>query len=299
MERRSGEWLIILAAAMWSSGGVLVKVLTGTFALAPEALVCMGSLAAGLVLSWALPSIRDTSWKFLAPAALAYAGMVLTFVMATANTSAANAVFLEYFSPLLLAGAVLVLKTDRLRPSTMVAMLVGTAGVLTIVIGSWNPSDRVGVLLGLACAALVTLFNLIQRHMRGSSIGYISFYNLLAAAILLPLAWRSFTWPGLAVIGLVLLMGTFQLGVPFALYVKGLRSVPVVEAALLTLLEPVLNPIWVWVFYGEVPGRWMIIGGVAIFGGLLVHVLTQRPAVRITPAAAQADVPAALFGGER
>ena len=277
VNRTTGVWLIIAAAVMWSSGGVLVKTLTGSFGLQPQVLACLRSLAAGLVLCWALPRLPGASWRRVGPAAVLYTALVFTFVASTTKTSAANAIFLEYFSPLLVAVGAYALGTDRPRLGTLLSLLIGMAGVVVIIYGSWGPNDLPGVWLGLACALAGAVFTLVQRGINtGSSVGIISLYNLVAAAAIFPFAYKAMGNVTIGAIVVVCLMGTFQLGIPFVFFIRGLRVVPVVEASLLTLLEPVLNPIWVWIFRGEKPTAWTVAGGSAILAALVVHIVTQR-----------------------
>ena len=277
--------MILAAAVMWSSGGVLVKTLTEDFGLRPQALVCLRSLAAGIALSWALPGLRGVSWRRVGPAAAMYTAMVFTFVTSTSLTTAANAIFLEYFSPLLVAVGAYAMGTDRPRAATLLSLAIGMSGVAIILYGSWTPQDLGGVWLGLACALAGALFTLIQRGIHtGSTVGLISLYNLAAAAAVFPFAYVALGSVSLGAIVVVALMGTFQLGIPFVCFIRGLRVVPVVEASLLTLLEPVLNPIWVWTFRGEVPSAWTLAGGGAILAALVVHILTLRAPAEAKPA---------------
>ena len=82
----------------------------------------------------------------------------------------------------------------------------------------------------------------------------------MAAAITLP-AWPSGPVPTELDLGLVAFLGVFQLGLSYLLFTRGLEGTPAVEAALLILLEPVLNPVWTYLFTGERPGPWAVAGG--------------------------------------
>ena len=75
---------------------------------------------------------------------------------------------------------------------------------------------------------------------------------------------------------IVAAMGIFQLAVPYVLFFKGLRVVPATDVALITIIEPILNPLWVWLGHGEVPHWSTGIGGALILGALLVRFLKFR-----------------------
>lgn len=267
---------IAAAAALWSFGGLFVKVLQGVFGVQPQAIACLRSAAAGIALGWALPRIAGAPLGRVGAASLAYLGTVLLFVHSTAMTSAANAIFLQYFYPLITAVGAALFFFERIDRRTVAALVLGTAGAGIIVGGSWNGADQEGVTLGLLSAVTFAAFVLIQRGIRsGGAIGLVAVYNLATALLLLPFAWPHLGIPTDAWI-LVAVMGIFQLGIPYALFVKGLKTVPAAEAAIITLLEPVLNPIWVWLGRGEVPSAWTVIGGSILLLALAVRFVSIR-----------------------
>ena len=270
------------AAFLWSFGGLFIKTLIGRYGVAPEGLACLRSLAAGLVLAWALPRIsgRRTEqvrahWPRVAGACAAYAVIVGTFVMANARTSAANAIFLQYAYPLLVAAGAPLFYSERIGRRTALALALGMAGVATIVAGSWNPQHAHGIGFGLLSATAFAAFTLVQRGIRADAVGLASLYNLIAAALLLPFALGKFTASPQALL-LVAAMGVVQLGLPYVLFIRGLQRVPAAEAALITLIEPVLNPIWVWLIVGEMPTTWTVIGGAVILLALTMRFLGLR-----------------------
>lgn len=281
-----GHALVFACALLWSLGGVFVKELRGTYDVDPRAIACLRALVAGLVLSWALGGLRGAPpWRTLASAP-AYAMVVHSFVVATAWTSAANAVFLQYAYPLFVAIVAVGFMGERLGWRTAVALAVGMGGVATILVGSWSPTDQAGLLWGFTSSLAFAAFALLQRSMRsGSPIGLASFYNLVAAAIALPFAWKVLAMP-LGAFAVVAAMGVFQLGLPYVLFIRGLRSIPATDAALITLFEPVLNPLWVWLWVGEKPAAATLVGGGLILVALVVRFMglpageAQAPSTR-------------------
>ena len=266
-----GRLMLLAAAALWSMGGVLIKVLTGTYGVAPQTVACVRSALAGLALAWALPKVRGVpSWR-LGGAGVAYAVAVAAFVLSTTDTTAANAVFLQYFYPLLVAVGGWVFFSERITGRTAVALAIGMAGVVTILLGTRTPGHGVGLAYGVLSAFAVTSFALIQRGCHtGSPVGLTSAYNLMAALLLLPAAAGRLYVP-LPALGILAFMAVAQLGLPYVLFIHGLRRVPLAEAALITLLEPVLNPLWVWLGIGEVPHVATFLGG-----GLILAALALR-----------------------
>jgi drug/metabolite transporter (DMT)-like permease len=209
-----------------------------------------------------------------------YTLTVVGFVLSTSLTSAANAIFLEYLYPLLVAVGAWVFFRESPNRRTRIGTAMGMAGVVIIVAGSWDAANLAGVGYGLICAVGTAGFVLLQRNIRvANSLGQTSLYNLMAALLVLPLAYKHLAIAP-AALGLVALAGVLQLGVPYAMFIRGLRTVPLAEAALLTLLEPVLNPVWVWIIVGERPSVPTLIGGAAILGALGVHFVSMARAAR-------------------
>ena len=102
MERLlSGPVCVAAAAVMWSLGGMFIKVLTGRYGVDPRAVSCLRSALAGLALAWALPRLGRVPAGRVALTGVVYTLVVGTFVFATAGTSAANAILLQYAAPLL------------------------------------------------------------------------------------------------------------------------------------------------------------------------------------------------------
>jgi len=265
--------MLLGSAVLWSIGGLFIKIITVRHAVPPVTLACLRSLMAGAVLGWALPRMGRVPPARLLFAALAYATLVGTFVLSTAGTTAANAILLQYSYPLIVAVGARTFYAETLSPRTFVALAVGMAGVSVILIGSWQPGHGAGLIYGLLSAGAFAAFTLIQRGIhQGNPIGLSSCYNLIAFVLLLPLAlaFGSFRISAMALL-LTAVMGTVQLGIPYVLFIQGLRRVPLVEAALITLLEPVLNPLWAWIGAGEKPGLPTISGGCLIILALLIR----------------------------
>lgn len=271
-----GPLLVLAAGVMWSLGGVFVKILKLHFAVDPWAIGCLRSAAGGLALAWALPRLGGAPRGRVAGAAVAYTIVVGGFCVAMVGTTAANAIFLQYTYPLFVAVGAVVLLAERLRGRTLVALAVGLCGVAVIFAGSWEPGQQKGIVYGLVSGAALGGFTLLQRSMRrGNPVALSSLYNLVAAALMLPLAWGALRvpWPALLVAAA---MGIIQLSVPYVLFIKGLRTVPATDAALITLVEPLLTPVWVWLAVSEAPHASTYVGGGLILAALLVRFLGAR-----------------------
>ena len=274
--RVSGYLSVAAGAFLWSFGGLFVKILVKDYQADPWAVACLRSVVAGVVLAWALPRIgRVRKWR-VAAAGLAFTPVVSAFVLATAMTTAANAVFLQYTYPLFVAVGAVWFFSERLGRRAVAALALGMAGVAVIFICSWTPGDRAGVAIGAGSAVAFAAFALMQRSIRhGNPIALSSIYNLMAGALLLPLAIGSLNL-SLEAFLVTAAMGVFQLGLPYVLVIRGLQRVPATDVALITLIEPVANPLWVWLCGYERPATSTLLGGALILLALAVRFSGMR-----------------------
>jgi drug/metabolite transporter (DMT)-like permease len=90
--------------------------------------------------------------------------------------------------------------------------------------------------------------------------------NILTALIGLPFMFQgtpsSSSWIGL------ILLGVFQLGLSYALYTTAVKHITALEAVLIPVVEPILNPVWVFLVIGEAPGRWAFLGGAIVLAAV-------------------------------
>ena len=256
MRRMHAVWLLILVTLMWSSGGVLVKLVDWH----PLATAGMRSAIAGLVVLAFLRRPRFAlSWS-LWGGAVAFAASQLLFISATRLTTAANAVFLQYTAPIHVAVFGTWFLKERLRwldalsiGAVLVGMFLFFGDELTTA-GLWGNVCAVGSGVAFAWVILV-----LRQQKDGPILEIVLLGNLLTALAGTPFMFAG--WPDAkGWLGIVLL-GVFQLGLSYVLYAVVIKHLRAMEAVLIQTIEPILNPVWVLVFLAEVPGRWALVGG--------------------------------------
>jgi drug/metabolite transporter (DMT)-like permease len=272
---------LLAAAVLWSTSGLFMK--SPPLEAIPVAdrgplVACFRALLAGLCL---LPFVNWRRVRFhrqMAPMALAFAAMNFLFITAMTRTTAAAAIFLQYtgIGWAFLFG-VLFLK-ERVTRENLVALAFGLAGIAWIVGGEWHGSQFLGMLLalgsGLAYGAVITSLRALREE---DSAWLVVLNHLVSAAVLLPWILARGLIPSGTQWGVIALLGAFQMGLPYVLFARGISGVPAQEAGLITLLEAILNPLWVWLFWGEEVATPTWIGGGLILTGLLVRYLVFRP----------------------
>lgn len=266
-----GYLMILACAVMWSFGGLFIKLLRRDYGVDPGTIACLRSAVAGGILAWALPGLARAPKLLAAASCLCYTIVVGTFVIAVSGTTSANAIFLQYAYPVFVAIGAACFFGERIGLRALMALALGAAGVAVILLCSWSPGERTGLACGFISSVAFAGLALLQRATRaGDPVALSSLYNLAAGLLLLPLAWGKLAISPAAWL-LVGVMGAFQLGIPYVFFIRGLRLVPATDAALLTLAEPVLNPLWVWLAIGERPAGGTLLGGALILLAILVR----------------------------
>jgi drug/metabolite transporter (DMT)-like permease len=248
--------LLLAAAILWSLGGVLIKSIDWT----PLAIAGSRSLIAIVVIGLVMPGVgRKISWRIL-PGALAYAGTVVLFVIATKLTSAANAIFLQYTAPIYIAMISPWVLQEPTKPLDWLLILVALCGVALFFVDQLSFEGLSGVIAALASGvsfAWLTVF--MRRHRNESPESILLLGNILTLLFASP--WM-FPFANLERNGIwILLLGVFQLAIPYLLYSRAIKHIRALDAAIISIIEPILNPIWVILVKGEHASRWSIIGG--------------------------------------
>jgi len=266
MKREKALLMLVGAALCWSLAGVLIKWVP----LNALAIAGVRSAFAALVVVAAYPRMRIT-WSFhqLAGAA-AYAGVMITFVLATKMTTAANAILLQYTAPAWVALFGPWFLKERARPSDWATIAVVSGGMVLFffdrisITGTWG--NLLAVLSGFCFG---WLFLLVRRQKDTSPFESVFLGNVLTALLALPFIVLE-TPDARAWMGLVLL-GVVQLGLAYVLYAAASRYVTALDASIILLLEPILNPVWTMIFLGEKPGPWSLLGGAVILGAVTLR----------------------------
>lgn len=267
-ERRRAIFYLTLAAILWSTSGLFVKILDWQ----PIAILAGRSLFASIVF---LIYLRRLPTRFGLWQLLAAAMFILTqflFITSTKLTTAANSIFLQYTAPIyvvLLGYWFLKEKPARTDYISMFVIFIG----LTLFFADKLSTDGfygnlLAILSGVTSAVMMVSFR-AQKDGNPAESNLIAF--LITATLGFPFVlketWTVNSWLILAFLGIV------QIGFAFIFFTKGIKHIPALEANLIGTLEPVLNPIWVFLFYGESMGRFALFGGVIVLGGVILSAM--------------------------
>lgn len=274
MGERSGLIWVILAAVLWSSGGLGIK---GVPDPALKVAFWRSAVAALALLVWFRPFKVRLTLPFAAAVA-SYAACLTTFVIATKLTTAANAIFLQYSGVIwVLLISPLVLR-EPLRRRDVFAITVALAGMALFFVGRFDASGVAGNLTALASGVFFATLVMALRFVRGSGAeAAVTWGNVLLAVVLLPFIWSD-PLPQTATSGAVLVgLGVFQIAAAYAFFVRGLETISATQASLTGMLEPILNPVWVLLILGERPGLWSIVGGSIVLAAIAWRTIVVDP----------------------
>ncbi len=266
---------ILLAALLFSTGGAAVK----ACAMSSWQVASFRSGVAAVAVLVLLPAARRGLSLRTLPVGLAYAATLVLYVTANKLTTAANTIFLQDTAPLyiLLLGPLLL--GERARSRDLLFMVAMAAGMVLFFVGVERASPTApdplrGNLVALAAGVcwaltLIGLRWLGREGTGGGAAGAVAVGNLIAFGAVLPLALPVHAtaradWATIAYLGVV------QVALAYVFLTRGMRSVGALEASLLLLVEPVLNPVWAFLLHGERPGPWALLGGAVILAATTV-----------------------------
>jgi drug/metabolite transporter, DME family len=280
---QQGLAAVLGAAILWSSGGLFIKWVS----LDALGVTMWRSLLAGVVI-WvvARPAMR-TPWRtgrLTWGIAITYALTLVMFVSATKLTTAASAIFLQYTAPLYLLVTGAVFLGERTSKLDYLTVAVAFCGMALFFVGKLDGDAMLGNVLGAASGVmLAAMFTLLrapgitaQTRPEAMVWGNVLLVVGLLAVNLGRGTSAPFT-PDLGDVAGLVFLGVVQIGFAYLLFGYGVEHVQALEASLIGMLEPVLNPVWVFLFLGETPGWWAVLGGAIIVAAVAARtVATER-----------------------
>jgi DME family drug/metabolite transporter len=271
--------LVLGAAVLWSTGGLFIKATH----LSPLELSFGRSLLAAITIAIVTRREGFGLNRVSAITSILYAALLILFVAATKLTTAANAIFLQYTAPVYVLILEPLFYKEKFRRRDLVTVAACVIGMSLFFVGKLRPQDVDGNLLALGSGVCFALFFLLLRHSKARNVNRASsaiYGNLIVVLICAP-AFFGAARRGIGAADLARLsyLGIVQIGFAYLLFTlamaRGLRSL---EASIVGYIEPVLNPVWVFLFIGERPSGWATIGGAIIIASVVVHILVSARA---------------------
>ena len=267
--------LVVAAAVIWSTGGLFIKWTT----LNGLELSFGRSLLAAITVAVFTRREGFGLNRMTAITSVLYAALLLLFVLATKATTAANAIFLQYTAPLYVLILEPIFYKEKFRRRDLITVVICVAGMSLFFIGKLRPQDVTGNFLALASGLCFAAYFLLLRHSSAREVNRASsviYGNLLVVLVCAPVGVAAMRHIGSADALSVAYLGIVQIGVAYTLFTLGMaRGIRSLDAGIVGYIEPVLNPVWVFLFLGERPSGWALLGGVIIVGAVATHTIVK------------------------
>jgi drug/metabolite transporter, DME family len=273
--------LVVGAAILWSTGGLFIKATS----LSAFELSFGRSLLAVITI---VLFTRHEGFRINLISALTaglYAALLISFVLATKITTAANAIFLQYTAPVYVLLLEPIFYKEKFRARDFATVAACVVGMSLFFVGKLRPQDVTGNLIALGSGVCFALFFLLLRHPKAREVNRAAsaiYGNLLVVLLCAPAffgaARRGITMTDF---GIIAYLGIVQIGFAYLLFTKAMaRGVRSLDAGIIGYIEPVLNPVWVFLFLSERPTGWAIIGGAIIIASVICHMLIEARSKR-------------------
>ncbi|GLS18342.1 permease [Labrys miyagiensis] len=273
---RLGVFLVAASAVAWSISGIFARLLTVDEWTTVSMRAAVGAvyMLVGLIAMHrgdSLKAIRSIGWFGVGVAACASLSM-LFYVGALFHTTIANVSVIYATTPFWAAGLAWMIMREAVPLKTLVAALVALVGVIVMVSGSFGSGHLLGDGMALGMALSFATVAVIVRARPGLEMLPVNLFCCLFTALIgLPFASpghaTQLDWLVLAVFAFT------SIPLAFFMFLAGARKIPAAESGLITTLDVVLSPLWVYLIFAENPGQAAIIGGTIVFGAVVWHVI--------------------------
>lgn len=276
-------FFVFVAAFLWSTGGLFIK----WNSLSGLELSCYRSFLAMITVAILTRHEGFGVNRLMLLASVIYAVLLILFVLATKETTAANAIFLQYTSSVYVLILEPIIYKEKFRARDLITVVVCLGGMALFFVGQLRPQDITGNIFALMSGFFFALYFLLLRHPKAREVNRASsviYGNLLAVILTAPWGVAALASVTTHDVLSVTYLGVVQLGIAYAFFTVGMaRGVRSLDAGIICYIEPVLNPVWVFLVLGERPSRWALLGGTVIIAAVLSHmVLDARGKRRAT-----------------
>lgn len=258
-DRVKGTLLIVFTAILWSSSGILIKLIPW------DAMTIVGIrslIAAGVMLVY-MRRFHITLSPAVIFGGVCMAATTMLFIYANKLTTSANAIVLQYTAPVFVVIFSVLFLKKKARLFDFATVLVVFAGMALFFFDKLKADQMLGNIL--ACLSGITFAGVFFiNNMKGSKPEEsVLLGHLINAVAAIPFVVANVTFEPVPW-GAIALLGLFQLGLAYVLFSIGIKLTSPISASLICTLEPLLNPVWVLIFTGEKPGTWALIGGALV-----------------------------------
>ena len=266
---------MLICAALWSVAGIFIKLIPWNgFAVAG-----MRSLIAGLTIAvyMLITRRRYILSRRTVVGGIMTAGVYTCFTVANKLTTAANAIVLQFTCPVFIVILSAIFLKQKIRKNDLAVVIATLAGIALFFLDQLKPGYILGNFVAIAAGMFMAVMFILVGNMEGDErFSTITNGQFLTFFVGLPFIIATKPEFTAAATASILVLGVFQLGISYILYVKSTQYCPPLACCLLGALEPLLNPVWVLIFDGERPGVWALIGGIIVVVSITLWCIFDR-----------------------
>lgn len=260
----NGTLLMILSSLLWSLGGVLIKLLPWH----PLVISSIRSIIAALVLYGVMryTKVQLRFNRFALLSGVFFGLSTSFFVVSNKMTTAANAIVIQSANPVFIMLIMVLIYKQKVRRFDLMVMALCMLGITLFFFDDLSPGSSIGNILALSSAVCLGAAYVCAAKApdQSSAMTGVLMGHLFTSMIGFPFLFTNTPDPKAENILIMLLLGVFQLGIPYALFSVAIRRCPPLTCSIVGMIEPVASPVWVALAVGEIPGA------LALFGGALV-----------------------------
>ena len=271
-KRLMGTLLMLAASLCFSTGGLLIKLVPWNPLAINGARNLIACMVIGLYILFTHHRLKFNFTVFVG--AISMAGVTTLFAMANKLTTAGNTIILQYTAPIWIVILMFLFFREKPDRTAMIAILIVLAGILCFFFEALSTGKWLGDLLALLSGIFYAGVFMLNSFEKGDALSSVFFGQLACGVFLTPLVLRETAFSAQVLIP-VILLGTVQVGIAYIFFTTGTKYTDPVTASIINALEPILNPVLVAVFYGEVLGKMSLIGAVIVLGGILFYNLKK------------------------
>jgi drug/metabolite transporter (DMT)-like permease len=266
--KQQAAMYMVLCAVLWSTAGIFIKFLPWN----PMVIAGIRSLvSAGVyILYMRYEKIEFKINKYSVLSGIALMGTFLFFVAANKFTTSANAIVLQYSAPIFILILSALIFHQKFRPGDILTVVSTSVGISLFFFDKLSGGYMLGNLLAIAAGfSFASMFVVTGRADVDSRSSGIMLGHLFTAVVAIPFVFVSPTPVTPSIVAVVLALGIFQLGIPYILYGLAVRKCSPLACSLISAIEPLLNPFWVFLYNGEAPSYFALIGGAIVIGSVV------------------------------
>ncbi|MDN5300237.1 MAG: hypothetical protein PWP51_2790 [Clostridiales bacterium] len=268
LDRRNAVLFLMMTSFLWSFGGLFIKIIPWS----PFVIAGIRSWISAIVFFIYMRGHVKRLNKKLIIGALIYTATLVCYVTATKLTTSANAILLQYTAPIWAAVFGYLFFKERITKLDIFSLTFVGVGIVLFFLSSIDGGMMLGnVIALLSGVAFAGIPMSLKRMPAGSDLSMVFYGNLLTGFFAVPgLMHTTVTLPS---VGGILFLGVFQLGISYILYTKAVKHVSAIDAVLIPIIEPLFNPLWVFMATGEHPSILAVYGGVIVLATIVFRSL--------------------------